>query len=172
MNLENIILMKYGYHAKEDENTIIKRKQQEIMEKGYCFWGYGGTLLNPLKQVQPFSKNKKIYVLFVHTKSTYQNDGKLSLYYSINQKEYEPIPKKINVYGSKYALVFKDLKKVDFSINLNDYEIAIGPSKGKKLSQYFQGRVDKACAKFKEKTDIEKNICIDYIAELLLIDDE
>lgn len=35
---------------------------------------------------------------------------------------------------------------VDFSVNLCNYEVGIGNSKGKSLKEYFCGRLDKACA--------------------------
>lgn len=167
MKLENIILMKYGYHANEEVDSIIKRKQKEIKDNGYCFWGYGGTILHPLKQTQPFCKDKKVYLLLTSTQSKYENNGTRALEYSIDKLNYQKIPKSINVFGSTYALVFKNLEQVNFEINLCDYEIAIGSSKGKCLKDYFGGRVDKACATYKKKSDLEEKIHIDYIAELV-----
>ena len=167
MKMENIILMKYGYHANEEVDAIIKRKEKEIKDVGYCFWGYGGTLLHPLTQTQPFCKNKKVYLLLTSTPSKFENSAKRANYFSIDKIHYEKIPKGINVLGSKHALVFKDLQKVDMEINLCDYEIGIGVSLGKNLGDYFHGRVDKAIAIYKGKSQKEKKIHIDYIAELI-----
>lgn len=167
MKMENIILMKYGYHANEEVDAIIKRKEKEIKDVGYCFWGYGGTLLHPLTQTQPFCKNKKVYLLLTKTPSKFENSAKRANYFSIDKIHYEKITKGINVLGSKHALVFKDLQKVDMEINLCDYEIGIGASLGKNLGDYFHGRVDKACAVYKGKSQKEKKIHIDYIAELV-----
>ncbi len=88
MQFKNIILMKYGIHASEDVDEIIKRKQQEIKDNHCCFWGYGGTLLHPLNQVQPFCKNKKVYLLLVRTKSNLYNENRRADYYSIDNYNY------------------------------------------------------------------------------------
>lgn len=168
MQFENIILMKYGYHAGEEVDAIIKRKEKEIADVGYCFWGYGGTLLHPLNQTQPFCENKKVYLLLTQTPSKFLNSAKRAEYYSKDKITYEKIPNGINVLGSKYALVFKNLKKVDMEINLYDYEIGIGASTGKCLKDYFGGRVDKAIATFNGKADKEEKVHIDYVAEMIV----
>ena len=165
--MNHIILMKYGYHASEEVDSIIKRKLLEIEEKGFCFWGYGGTLLHPLNQVQPFCEKEKVYLLLSFTNSKYFGDSMRANYYSSDKINYQKIPKEINVYGSKKALVFNNLKKVDFDINLYDYEVEIGNSKGKSLADYFKLRVDKVCAVYKETSKIKKMVHIDYIAELV-----
>lgn len=168
LNNKKIIIMKYGVHADEPVDSIIKRKYKEINENGYCFWGYGCVcvLLNPIKQVQPFCKNDEVYLLLVRTKSDYIDNNIKSKLYSIDGKEYKPIPSSINVYGSKYALVFTELKEYNQYINLYDYEVGIGPSKGKKLVDYFRLRVDKACAIKSQTQNYEKLVYVDFIAKL------
>ena len=49
------IVMKVGFHAGEEWNEIIARKQGEISSTGVTFWGYGGSACHPLRQVQPFA---------------------------------------------------------------------------------------------------------------------
>ncbi len=74
----------------------------------------------------------------------------------------------MNVYGSKKALIFNNLTYYNQDINLNNYEVAIGKSKGKKATNYLQGRVDKGC--FTKCSQSNKNkmmIHVDYIAELI-----
>lgn len=51
MKFENIIIMKYGVHAKEAVCSIIERKQEEYHKTGQMFWGYNGVLCNPQTQV-------------------------------------------------------------------------------------------------------------------------
>jgi len=165
--MNNIIFMKYGSHALENVDSIILRKQKEIENVGFCFWGYGGTLLHPLKQVLPFANDKYVYIFFMKTESEFLGEGTVYKYYSIDNIKYEKVPMGIKVTGSKKALVFNNLRKVDIRVNLCDYEIAIGPSKGKNLSDYMKGRVDKACAVLTEKSKGEKIVHIDYIAELV-----
>jgi len=58
---------------------------------------------------------------------------------------WKPIPSGISVLGSRYALVLDEIKPGDLEINLAEYEVAIGPSSGKRADAYLQGRVDKGC---------------------------
>lgn len=169
ISLENIIIMKCGTHAGEKINDIFNRKKKEEKDNGFIYWGYGGTLCHPLNQVQPFCKNsKKVYLLLTPTNSELNNEPKKSNYFSIDNKIWNNIDTKINVFGSKYALVINNLQKCDFYINLSEYEIAIGNSKGKNLAEYLNGRVDKACASKINNTNEEiRKIKIVMVAELL-----
>ncbi len=164
--MKKVIIMKYGVHADENVDNIIKRKQKEIEDNGFCFWGYGGVLLHPVNQVQPFCKDDDVYLLLTRTKSDFIGNSKRSKSYSINNKEYKNIPSSINVYGSKYALVFTQLKEYNKDINLCDYKVGIGNSKDKPLVDYFKFRVDKACATKCDNSLKEKLVHIDYIAKL------
>lgn len=169
-NLENIIIMKCGTHATEKIEDILNRKKIEEENNGYIYWGYGGTLCHPINQVQPFCHhNKKVYLLLTLTTSELNNIPKRANRYSIDKKMWHNINSSINVLGSKYALVIKNLQKCDFEINLSDYEIGIGKSVGKNLSVYLKGRVDKACAikSNKVQKQEERKIKITMIAELV-----
>lgn len=170
-NLKNIIIMKCGTHASEKIEDIFKRKKEEEQKNGYIYWGYGGTLCHPLNQAQPFCNyNEKVYLLLTPTNSELNNEPKKSKYFSINNKTWKNIDTNVNVYGSKYALVIKNLQKCDFEIDLSNYEIAIGNSKGKNLADYLNGRVDKACAikrKYSNLSTELKKIKIVMIAELI-----
>lgn len=169
-DLNNIIIMKCGTHASEKIENIFKRKKLEESNNGYIYWGYGGTVCNPSSQVQPFCKNvDKVYLLLTPTPSELYNDPKRSEEFSTDKLTWQPIEPGINVYGSRYALVIHNLQECDFEIDLYDYEIAIGDSKGKNLAEYLNGRVDKACAIKKENTSSNnsKKIKIVMIAELV-----
>ena len=54
---ESFVFMKVGQHAGEDFESIIKRKTEEIKNTGMSFWGYGGPMCHPTKQIQPFAKS-------------------------------------------------------------------------------------------------------------------
>ena len=84
--------------------------------------------------------------MLTSTSSELNNEPTRSNYFSTDNKIWKNMDSNINVYGSKYALVIKNLQKCDFEIDLGNYEIAIGNSKGKNLADYLNGRVDKACA--------------------------
>lgn len=169
---EQIIIMKYGIHASEQVDDIMSRKENEIRIAGEMFWGYGGSVCHPITQVNPFvndnaKNNKKTYLLLTKTESELNNAPKEQFYYSFDKNNWEKLPNGICVKGSKYALICKKLKKCDFEIDLSEYCVAIGKNKGKRLNEYIQGRVDKACAVRKISNSNETKIVkISYVAEV------
>lgn len=180
--LNNIIFMKYGVHGSESVESIIKRKQNENEDKSF-WWGYGSKVCHPLTQVKPFvqecnKSNEKVYLVLEYTSSVKSTDDKNKAdclenranQYSVDNKKWYEINNNINVFDSKYALICKNLKKVDLKINLSDYEVAIGGNKGKLLSDYINGQNDKGCARLTNvKVDESKAkiIQVDYIAEVV-----
>lgn len=147
--------MKYGVHASESIESIITRKMEEIKICQKMFWGYGGVLCHPTNQVQPFlnenlSKKEKTYLLLSKTPSKLNNIPSIATVYSTDKIKWELIPDGIRVLGSKYAITCKNIKRCDFLIDLSSYLVPVGNSKGKTLSKYIQGRVDKACGKYNE----------------------
>lgn len=149
--MKNIIYMKYGVHASETVASIVKRKQQEIAATGYSYWGYGGNFCHPLTQVQPFAqevlaKGEKLYLVMSYTESKLNNEPQRCNFYSTDGSTWVEFDPAINVLGSKFALCIKDLQICDFELDLADYEVAVGASKGKPLNEYIRFRVDKACA--------------------------
>lgn len=54
--MDNIIYMKYGVHAGETVDSIVRRKQDEIAKVGYTFWGVWGKLLSPLNSSSTFCR--------------------------------------------------------------------------------------------------------------------
>lgn len=152
MELNNIIVMKYGFHVQETVDDIMKRKTKEMQDLGQLFWGYGGSICNPITQVQPFleensRRGESTYLLLIRTSSDYHAVGSVAKFYSRDKVEWKKIPDGINVIGSKFALVCEDLTPMRFLLNLSQYKIAVGKSKNKLLKDYFRGRVDKACAR-------------------------
>lgn len=168
-NLDKIILMKYGVHSGESVSSIIERKIKEETERGFFFWGYSGTLCNPKTQVlKHISESNETLLLLTRTTSDNVSEQKKSTKYSFDGNKWDEIDDKITVFGSKYALICKDLKAVDFDINLCEYVVAVGPSTGINVSDYFRYRVDKVCAK---KDTVLNNLCnikhIDYVAKVM-----
>lgn len=143
--------MKYGVHASESVAAIVSRKRRESAIAGVTFWGYGGTLCHPVNQVQPFAKavvatNGAVYLVMSSTQSELHSDPWQGTIYSASKYEWQSLPTSVEVYGSKYAIVCSDFSECKFDINLADYEVAVGASRGRNLSDYINGRVDKACA--------------------------
>jgi hypothetical protein len=65
--------------------------------------------------------------------------------YSADGRDWLEIPPQVNVIGSRYALVLKDLRREDFDLDLSRTRVAIGNSQGRSGDRYISGRVDKAC---------------------------
>jgi hypothetical protein len=145
-----VLFMKIGTHANEDLASIIARKSKEIVDEGMAMWGYGGSTCHPSTMVQPFAEKfaaqgKPIHLVMESMNSQHFAETAAARQYSIDGLVWQDIPAGINVIGSRYALVIKNLHKDDFLLPLNRTRIPIGRSEGKLGSSYLQGRVDKAC---------------------------
>lgn len=174
IQLNNIVIMKYGVHVREDVNNIISRKILEYQNCGRMFWGYNGVLCNPTTQIQPFLAKNRLcgedtFLLLVRTYSDYNGVSYEGKEFSHDKSQWTKIPKDIKVVGSKYAIICEELMECDFQLNLNNYVVAIGNSANKSLCNYLRGRVDKACACFKEKNDseLEKKVQVSFFSKIL-----
>jgi hypothetical protein len=65
--------------------------------------------------------------------------------YSADGVKWNRIPQDIRVIGSRYALILDEIKQGDLDIAIGNYEVGVGPSRGKPAAEYIKGRVDKAC---------------------------
>ena len=152
---QGILFMKVGTHADEPLEEIIARKIREIDSAGYAMWGYGGNTCHPTSIVQPFARDytigkNNIYLCMQSMESKHFAAPKRAEKYSIDGVKWEDIPMEVNVLGSRYALVIKNLKDITgtpLKLDLKTTEVAEGPSSGKIGKKYIQGRVDKACLK-------------------------
>lgn len=85
--------------------------------------------------------------------------------------EWKRIPPAIEVRGSRYALVIRDLRKETFKLPLDQTRVPVGPSQGRLGSRYVQGRVDKACLEVTDQPELANDgarrlIDINFVAEL------
>jgi hypothetical protein len=144
------IFMKVGNHASETFEQILERKKQEYEKAGKIFWGYGGPTCHPLNHIQPFvhvqeQKNGSVYVLMQEIDSRANPAILPARQYSVDGVTWEDLPQGIDVRGSRYALVLDEITTEDFEINLQNYEIGVGPSATNNAAGYLRGHVDKAC---------------------------
>lgn len=144
------IFMRVGNHAGETFDAILERKRKEFEEAGRIFWGYGGTTLHPVKSVQPFAKlwveeQGSVQILMQPIESKADPDILPATEYSVDGVEWEPIPNGIIVTGSRYAVVLDEIRPGELDLNLKNFEVGIGPSRGRNAAQYLRGRVDKGC---------------------------
>lgn len=145
-----LLFMKVGLHAGESFDDILVRKRREYETAGMIFWGYGGGTCHPTRCVQPFAKMKveagqQILIVMEEIDSRHPPTTMVAKEYSEDGVLWKPIPKGIQVRGSRYAVVLGELHEGDLDIDLSDYQVAAGPSTGKQATQYIGGRVDKAC---------------------------
>jgi hypothetical protein len=145
-----LLFMKVGTHAQEPLDEIIARKTKEIEEAGVAFWGYGGNTCHPQTMVQPFAKafvesGETIHLLMEEMNSKHFADQIRAEEFSTDGFNWETIHKAINVLGSRYALVIKNLHQEELQIPLEQTRVAVGRSEGQLGSKYIQGRVDKGC---------------------------
>lgn len=174
----SVLFMKVGTHAKEDLDSIIARKTKEIKDAGFAMWGYGGGTCHPGTMVRPFAQAKAatggvIKLVMQEMTSNHFAEQVRADQYSTDGVDWHDIPKEINVLGSRYALVIKDLHKEEFKLPLAKTRVALGPSEGKVGSRYIQGRVDKACFDIAETAELAndaKNLEIDISLVADLID--
>lgn len=145
-----LLFMKVGTHAQESLAEIIARKRAEIEKVGHTLWGYGGNTCHPSTMVQPFARTyserrEPIHLVMEEMESNHFAEPLCAAESSMDGLNWTPIPDAIEVRGSRYALVIKDLQMADFILPLNQTVVPVGPSSGRLGSRYVNGRVDKAC---------------------------
>lgn len=145
-----LIFMKVGLHAQESIEDIVKRKQREFEETGSIFWGYGGNTCHPFNMVQPFAKEveqsgNQVLIVMQKMNSKHAAPPEVAKQYSDDGVNWQPIPKGIEVRGSRYAMVLDELRVEEFDLDLGELQVGVGPSRGRKGDQYLMGRVDKGC---------------------------
>jgi hypothetical protein len=169
-----VLYMKVGTHAKEDLADIIERKRREIDEAGFAMWGYGGSTCYPTSMVQPFArafaaKGQPIHLVMHKMNSRHYAEQVRAERFSVDGTNWETIPKAINVLGSRYALVIKNLREHEDELDLAATRVAVGRNEGRLGSRYVQGQADKACLVVTSSEIVNtehKRVKIDLIAEL------
>lgn len=147
----HMLFMKVGLHAGETLDQILARKQAEYDATGMIFWGYGGSNCHPVNQVQPFVRSHieespaGIHLVMAPINSVADPQVLPATEYSSDNVNWSPIPKGINVTGSKYALVLEEIQPCELELQMEEFVVGVGPSKGKGANDYLRGRSDKAC---------------------------
>lgn len=166
-----VIVMKIGPFSGFSLEEIIEIKEKEEKHVGKFFLGYSGVFCHPKRVVEFIELAKrdksKVFVLFVKTKSNFISKIDRLLEYSIDKNIWNKLDEKVLLVGSKFSIVGKNLKKVDFDINLSDYTSVLGTTEGKTLDNYLMWRCDKSCAIYKpQKSKSSKLVKVDYMCEL------
>ena len=172
-----IVLMKVGPYCGLSLDKIINIKQKEEKKVGKFFWGYSGVFCRPhvVNNLIRYAQGEKIHVLFVETKSKFipRSHSKFRMY-STDKDRWLKLPKDVLLIGNTsqphFAITGKNLKKVDFNIDLSQYCTLKGvfPNESQRFDNYFKYRVDKACGVYIENSSTEKKeISIKYVSELV-----
>ncbi|MGA3941090.1 hypothetical protein ACI2TU_07785 [Ralstonia nicotianae] len=145
-----LLYMKVGLHAQESIEDIVARKQREYDEVGSIFWGYGGSTCHPLTMVQPFAKEiekkgNEVLIIMQKMDSKHAAPPEVAKEYSDDGVDWKPIPKGIEVRGSRFALVLDALEIREFDVDLGELQVGVGPSRGKRGDRYITGQSDKGC---------------------------
>lgn len=169
-----VLFMKVGTHAREPLEKIIARKTKEIEEAGVAFWGYGGNTCHPQTMVQPFvesfeQRGGAVYLCMQEMDSKHFAEQVRAEEFSVDGINWESISPAINVLGSRYALVIKNLRQEKFGLPLGATKVAVGNSMGAAGSKYIRRRVDKACLEIMDEIPAEDpfTIPIDLVAEVV-----
>jgi hypothetical protein len=152
------VFMKVGSHAGETWEQILERKRREIQIAGMSFWGYGGAACHPLTQVQPFArahlrKEGSLYLLMEKVNSRADPEVLPATEYSEDGIHWRAIPEGIEVKGSRYALILDEILPEELELDPDVFEVAVGPSRGKRASDYLRGRTDKGCLTVLERDE-------------------
>jgi hypothetical protein len=171
-DLTFVLFMKVGLHAGEPLDSIILRKRDEERASGFLLWGYGGTLCHPAAQIRPFAEQAMLagspmHLAMVQTKSKHFGAGQLARESSTDAIAWAPLPTAVKVTGSRFALVCKGIQRVDQTIDLARYVVAVGPNTGRSAAAYLRGRVDKACTKRTSSVGPPAWATVSYVAELV-----
>jgi hypothetical protein len=172
-----VLFMKVGTHAQESLEDIIKRKRQEIDDAGFAMWGYGGNTCHPRTMVQPFAeeqhaKGQPIVLVMHEMNSRHFAEPLRARRYSPDGINWIEVPAGINVLGSRFALLLRDLRHEEHVLPLAQTRVAVGPNRGRMGSRYLQGQADKACLEMIEtpeqvnEKDV-RDVQISLVAELL-----
>ena len=145
-----LLFMKVGTHAQERLGDIIARKTREIEEAGFGMWGYGGNTCHPSSMVQPFAdefarRGEPIHLVMEEMDSKHFAEPLCAAEYSVNGRDWLEVPAEIQVRGSRFALMIKNLREARAELPLDQTKVAVGNSQGRLGSHYIAGRVDKAC---------------------------
>jgi hypothetical protein len=153
-------------------------KKREEYSYGRFYWGYSGTLCHPsrihhfVKQINIFGSNDSgstsIILVLAYTPSIYFSKiGRINQY-SVDKKVWFSLPSDVLLTGCQYAIVGKDLKRIDSTIDLNNYTTVLGDKIGKPLGEYIRYHVNKACAIFYPNSSLqEKIVRVAYVGELI-----
>lgn len=174
-----IIVMKIGPYCGYSLEEIIDIKQKEERKVGKFFIGYSGVFCRP-KVINnlvnhAINNNSSIKVLFIETKSSYDNENAKEFnYFSKDGDSWTELNDEVLLVGNTdkkhFAITGKNLKRVNYKLDLTQYCTLMGmfPNKDQYLDNYLKYRVDKACGYYLPRDLVEEKIVdINYMCDLV-----
>src|SRR5690606_22183639 len=103
-------------------------------EAGFGMWGYGGNTCHPSTMVQPFAESfaeqgRTIHLYMQEMDSKHFAEPLCADEFSADGLRWERIPDCIEVCGSRYALMIRDLHEAKFQLPLDQTRVPVGPSR-------------------------------------------
>jgi len=177
-NYRSIVFMKAGSHSGYDLDEIFEIKKREEYSYGRFYWGYSGTLCHP-SRIHYFVRQLNLcggsnsepappMLVLAYTPSIYFSKIGRITQYSVDRKVWFSLPSEVLLTGCQYAIIGKNLRRVDITIDLNEYKTVLGEKIGKPLGEYIRYHVNKACAVFCPDSSLQqRNVRVAYIGELI-----
>lgn len=171
----SIIFMKVGPHSGYNLNEIFAIKKREEKLCGKFFWGYAGTLCHPSKVNAFVRQSLNDYggvpmLVMTTTPSKYFSRLGMINEYSTDGNSYHPLPRGVLLTGCTFSVIGKKLEQVDFTIDLNKYDIVNTKNAGRPLGEYIRYHVNKGCAVL-SPSHVEfiepRNVRVSCIAQLV-----
>lgn len=167
--------MKAGPHSGYDLDEIFTMKKEEERLHGKFFWGYAGTLCHPIKIHAFVSQSLNEYgnapmLVLTTTSSKYFSDLGTIKEYSLDGKDYWPLPAGVFLTGCTFVVIGTNLERVDFTVDLNRYNVADGKNVGRPLGHLIRYHVNKGCAILSPNRVVPiepKYARVSYIAQLV-----
>ncbi len=177
------IFMKAGNFGEETLEEIVERKQRELNDVGWTYWGYGGKMgtgpLHPENQVQPFAgqwmkKPGSIQVLMEKIDGGSNIELPLAKKYStvdsVDEEDWNCLPSGIHLSRTKWALVLDKIRPCHFRLDLRQFKVGIGDKKGTNAAEYLKGKGPTSRGALVKANSMnpgrEVQICITYQARL------
>jgi hypothetical protein len=122
-------------------------KREELFKRNKTIGNYNDPIYRSQCQIPQFipRNNESIYSRLPETHSKLFSNAQKNKTYSVYKNCWIPIQEDINILGPKHPITYGSLEKSDFILDSNKLRISTGPLKGKSLSEFIGGKLNKAC---------------------------
>lgn len=164
--------MKIGPYCGYSLEEIIDIKRSEEEKVGVFYFGYSGVFCHPSK-VNRFLVHAKrngiteVKILFITTPSSFTSNLPRSSTFSIDGFNWAKLNESVLLVGNKFAFVAKNIKNVNYHLDITQYRVMLGMRRGNFLNDYLKYRADKGCAIYEPQEHESKFVRIEYECDLV-----